>query len=160
MIWHPAKLEWRSKTLTGCESPSILQWYTALSVTSATVFREIHFQKVTSSVMVCAFILLFISMLKIWRVLAAGWSKGTGSSPKKCYEIHVFSFMRKEVQCFVFNAFVVMAYRSLSNLHNRKAPGSKTVFYFNIRTINKNSVIGCIYVLRRWEKIVFSAFLI
>lgn len=49
----------------------MLQWYTALSVMSATVLSEIHFQKVTSSVMVCAFILLFISMLKIWRVFAA-----------------------------------------------------------------------------------------
>lgn len=107
MIWHPARLEWRSNTFTGCESPSILQWYTALSVTSATVFREIHFQKVTSSVMVCAFILLFISMLKIWRVLAAKWSKGTGSRPPKNVIRYTYLALweKKFIDCFVFKTF-------------------------------------------------------
>lgn len=71
MIWHPARLACRSNTLAGWESPSMLQWYTAVSVTKATVFTDIHFQNMTSSVMVWAFILLFISMLKICSVLAA-----------------------------------------------------------------------------------------
>ena len=43
----------------------MLQWYTVVSVTSAIMFSEIHFQKMTSSTMVCAFIFDFISMLKI-----------------------------------------------------------------------------------------------
>ena len=51
--------------------PSMPQWKTAVSVTSPMVFTEIHFQKITSSVVVCAFILLFISMLKICRVFPA-----------------------------------------------------------------------------------------
>lgn len=42
------------------------------------MLSEIHFQKVTSSVMVCAFILLFISMLKICRVFAAADTDGRG----------------------------------------------------------------------------------
>jgi hypothetical protein len=49
----------------------MLQWKTAVSVTRASVFSEIHFQKITSSVIVCAFILLFISMLKICSVFWA-----------------------------------------------------------------------------------------
>jgi hypothetical protein len=52
-------------------TPSMLQWKTAVSVTRASVFKEIHFQKITSSVIVCAFILLFISMLKICSVFWA-----------------------------------------------------------------------------------------
>ena len=53
----------------GCESPSIFQWYTAVSVTRPIVLTLIHFQKTTSSAMVCDFILLLSSMLKIcsWR---------------------------------------------------------------------------------------------
>lgn len=94
MIWQPARLECRSKTFTGCESPSMLQWYTAVSVTSATVFREIHFQNVTSSVIVCAFILLFISMLKIWRVFAAG---GNGRS-EEGEHVNICSEMETPVQ--------------------------------------------------------------
>ena len=37
----------------------------------ATVLTLIHFQKMTSSAIVWAFIFDFISMLKIWRVLPA-----------------------------------------------------------------------------------------
>jgi hypothetical protein len=51
--------------------PSILQWKTEVSVTKAKVFREIHFQNMTSSVIVWAFILLFISILNICNVFCA-----------------------------------------------------------------------------------------
>ena len=71
MIWHPLRDECLSKIFCGVESPSILQWKTDVSVTKAIVFREIHFQKITSSVITCAFIFDFISMLKICSVLAA-----------------------------------------------------------------------------------------
>ena len=47
------------------------QWKTLVSVTRAIVFSEIHFQKITSSGIACAFIFDFISMLKIWRVFCA-----------------------------------------------------------------------------------------
>lgn len=89
MIWQPFKEECLKKSITkktifvynimsylsniftGCESPSMDQWYTEDSVTKAKVLGLIHFQKITSSVMVWAFILDFISMLKIWRVFWA-----------------------------------------------------------------------------------------
>ena len=47
------------------------QWYTEVSVTRAIMFSDIHFQKMTSSVIVWAFILDFISMLKICSVFWA-----------------------------------------------------------------------------------------
>ena len=43
------------------------QWNTPEPVTMATVAGEIHFQKTTGSVSWNDFILLYISMLKIWR---------------------------------------------------------------------------------------------
>lgn len=73
MIWHPFSDEWRSNIFTGVESPSMDQWYTEVSVTKDRVFKVIHFQKTTSSVIVWAFIFDFISMLKIWRVF---WAAG------------------------------------------------------------------------------------
>lgn len=60
-----------SNILTGCESPSIDQWNTEDSVTKARVLGLIHFQKITSSLIVCAFILDFISILKICKVFWA-----------------------------------------------------------------------------------------
>lgn len=75
MIWQPARLACLSNIFWGCDSPSMLQWYTAVSVTKATVFTDIHFQKITSSAIVWAFILLFISMLKIWSVFPASMTK-------------------------------------------------------------------------------------
>ena len=53
--------------------PSIDQWNTDVSVTSTSVLRVIQRQYITSSAMVCVFIRLFISMLKIWRFLPASW---------------------------------------------------------------------------------------
>ena len=47
-----------------------------VSVTREIMFSEIHFQKMTSSTMVCAFILDFISMLKICRVFPAARGGG------------------------------------------------------------------------------------
>uniref|UniRef100_A0A8W7PT82 Uncharacterized protein n=1 Tax=Anopheles coluzzii TaxID=1518534 RepID=A0A8W7PT82_ANOCL len=68
---HPFSEEWRSNILIGVESPSIDQWYTDVSVTSDRVLSVIHFQNTTSSVIVCAFIFDFISMLKICSVFCA-----------------------------------------------------------------------------------------
>ena len=69
MIWHSSRdLSW-SKILMGWESPSIGQWNTEVSVTMAIVFELIHFQNTTSSFRMWAFILHFLSMLKIWSIL-------------------------------------------------------------------------------------------
>ena len=83
MIWQPASVEWRSNILTGCESPSIPQWYTVDSVTIPMVLTLIHFQNCTSSAMVCAFILLFISMLKICKVFPAERDTRNGKLEKE-----------------------------------------------------------------------------
>lgn len=71
MIWQSASDECLSNIFTGVESPSMDQWYTDILVTNAKVFRDIHFQKTTSSVIVWAFIFDFISMLKICSVFWA-----------------------------------------------------------------------------------------
>ena len=76
MIWHPASAGSRSKTTTGAESPSVDQWNTCVSVTSATVLVLIQVQNTTSTGMSCAFIFDFISRLKIWSVLPAGDRRG------------------------------------------------------------------------------------
>lgn len=56
--------------------PSIDQWNTDVSVTRTSVFSVIQRQYVTSSAIVCVFMRLFISMLKIWRFLPAAEKKG------------------------------------------------------------------------------------